>query len=379
MSDPQTDQHTLTTDEVVAALVGLYSLAEIHLLMGASEVLRKLNVTLLAITPVMTAVEISTRTAENNLRIAAVMPKIRRTAERLVQMLGMRTPALIDAIVNTARGEASSAAGLAFDFTLPLGERAADLVRQELNTALQGTQARLLHWPDDLYRQLTAKSAIDQVLDNGLTPAQAQAKIWQEFTDRGITGFVDKAGRNWNLASYVEMSTRSAASRAFNDAHLATMVALGIELFTVDDDGNPCPLCWPWQGRVLSVTQDDRADATIADATAKGLFHPNCRHVLIKWIRGVHSPAGEVAKPFTAEQKLKYDDSQKQRRLERQVRQSKQAASIATDATSQKAALARVRANQAALRLLIDSTDLMQSPRREQPNLRLDVREKVNG
>lgn len=356
MSDQSNQPSTPpTTDAVIAALVGLYSLAEVHLLMGASEILKKLNFTLLTITPAMSAVEIAQRIEENDLKLSVAMPKIRRTSERLVIMLGQRSPALVDALVNVARREASVAAGLASDFTLPLGEETAERIRKVLNVSLQDTQRQVLRWPEDLFKALTLQTGIRPNIRDDLTVAQVQAQSFSEFTAHGVTGFVDKAGRNWNLASYVEMATRSAASRIFNDAHLATMRALGVELFTVDHDLNPCELCFPWQGRVLSATPDERADATIEEAAAAGLFHNNCRHVLIKWVQGVHPPAGSVAKRWTQADKDRYDASQRKRRLQRQIQQQKLQASIAIDATTHKAALARVRANQAALRLLKQS------------------------
>jgi hypothetical protein len=86
------------------------------------------------------------------------------------------------------------------------------------------------------------------------------------------------------------MAVRTASARAYRESHLQRMQAAGIHLFTVTDDGHPCPLCFPWQNRVITDTADG-THPTIADATAAGLFHPNCFPGFVP----VSAPTGVVA------------------------------------------------------------------------------------
>jgi Intein/homing endonuclease len=126
--------------------------------------------------------------------------------------------------------------------------------------------------------------------------------------------------------------------------------------------------CAPWEGAVLTDgVPDGVAAATIADATAAGLFHHNCRHVLVGFIPGVTVlPAPHV---WNADDQAKYDESQRQRAIERQIRAAKRELAGAPDPESKRAAQQSVRAAQARMRQFIDATGRVRNSRREQLNL----------
>jgi hypothetical protein len=182
-----------------------------------------------------------------------------------------------------------------------------------------------------------------------------------------VSGYRDSKGRNWELSAYVEMATRTAVERAFNVSHLDRLQSLSLDLFTVTDDGHPCPLCLPWQGKLLSVGPDSRADATIADATAAGLFHPRCRHTLVGYIPGVTDiPA---PREWSVDDQRLYDESQRQRKLERDIRAAKRELAAAFTPAMRSQAQFDVRRAQARMREFIDQTGRVRNTRREQLNL----------
>jgi hypothetical protein len=184
-----------------------------------------------------------------------------------------------------------------------------------------------------------------------------------------VTGYTDANNRNWSLSAYVEMAVRTSSQRAYNASHLARMQSLGIDLFTVTDDGHPCPLCAPWQGKILSAEPDSRADATIADATGAGLFHPNCKHTLVAYFPGVT----DIPTPheWSAEDQTRYDNTQKQRALERDIRAAKLLLAGAYDPEMRYQAEQKVRLAQQRMRDFIGLTGLNRNSRREQLNLGL--------
>jgi hypothetical protein len=141
------------------------------------------------------------------------------------------------------------------------------------------------------------------------------------------------------------------------------MQALGIDLFTVPGDGHPCPLCLPWEGAVLSVLPDDRARATIAEATAAGLFHPRCRHILAAYIPGISETETHE---WTAADQKRYDESQQQRALERRIRAAKRVEAGALTPDMARDGRAQVRAAQAAMREFIARTGRVRISHREQ-------------
>jgi hypothetical protein len=260
------------------------------------------------------------------------------------------------------------------------GRLAAEFIARDLRNSLDAAALRITRFADDAYRAAVASAATAQVL--GATPAEAQAQAWRELTARGVTGFTDKAGKRWNLSTYVEMATRTAVQRAYNAAHEARLVSMGVTYFTVSDTGRPCPLCLPWQGRVLSAggaskvttwaaDRDEhvtfRVDATVAEATAAGLFHPMCKHTLTAYLPGVTRLS--AVSSWTAADEEKYRATQHLRALERQVRAAKHQALGALTDLERKRAQRLVRAGQARIRTHTAQTGLLRRPRREQLDL----------
>ncbi|WP_347134774.1 phage minor capsid protein, partial [Staphylococcus aureus] len=134
---------------------------------------------------------------------------------------------------------------------LPHDVNSARLMAEDLARRLDAAALRMTRFADDAYRAATTSAALAQILDKA-TPAEAQAQAWRELSAKGVTGFTDKAGREWNLSSYVEMATRTATQKAFNASHKDRLTQAGIVYFTISTTGRPCPLCAPWEGRVLA-------------------------------------------------------------------------------------------------------------------------------
>ncbi|GAA1051395.1 phage minor capsid protein [Arthrobacter russicus] len=208
---------------------------------------------------------------------------------------------------------------------LPHDVNSARLMAEDLARRLDAAALRMTRFADDAYRAATTSAALAQILDKA-TPAEAQAQAWRELSAKGVTGFTDKAGREWNLSSYVEMATRTATQKAFNASHKDRLTQAGIVYFTISTTGRPCPLCAPWEGRVLAdagkgvATEDGftfEIAATVEEATATGLFHPNCKHTLSAFL-----PGSTVLRKntWTKADEDQYKATQKLRAIERQIR-----------------------------------------------------------
>lgn len=258
------------------------------------------------------------------------------------------------------------------------GLRSALAIQEDLRSSLDDVMARLTRLPDDVYKVIAPHAAIYQVLgDRNVTPAQAQAAAWKAFTSQGITGFTDRGGRNWSMSAYVEMAVRTASQRAFNESNISQLHSLGIHYFTVSDDGHPCPLCFPWQNKVLVDAERRPADTamvvdgTIDDARAAGLFHPNCRHTLMPVLPG-YTKLPDLG-PWDDAMAAKYKATQQQRALELEVRKHKRAAAYVIDPEVRQAALKDVRRAQERIRLHLAANDhLNRRSRREQIDLAMD-------
>lgn len=245
----------------------------------------------------------------------------------------------------------------------------------------------------DTYRRITS-TASASVLLGGLTRRQASQRALNEFAQRGITGFRDRSGRNWDMASYAEMAVRSVTARAAVEGHVDALTEIGVGLVIVSDAPLECPLCRPWEGEVLAVNgqpgpQTIRAEhmappeqprqgllrrrgpaptvavhvaGSLIEARAAGLFHPNCRHSLSAYLPGVTTRPPHHATPNTT-----YEDTQRQREIERHIRRWKRVQAAALNDTARRRAGAYVRKWQAAQREHINTHPVLRrQPEREQ-------------
>lgn len=234
-----------------------------------------------------------------------------------------------------------------------------EALAQALTTDFGAVTRNILRDTIDAYRSVQAAAAA-RILTGAQTRRQAAQSAWQALVDRGITSFVDRAGRRWHLSSYVEMATRTNAQRAAVTGQVDRLDFLDVHLVYVSDSPQECVLCRPWEGKILRTdagpldvetmhaTRDIpvtvTAAATLDTARAAGLFHPNCRHSISAYLPGVtrvpqntEDPAGDEAR-------------QRQRELERRIRRQREREQAALTPEAKTAARKRVRAAQAALR-----------------------------
>lgn len=237
---------------------------------------------------------------------------------------------------------------------------------------------RMLRQSMDVYREVIARAAAAPVL-GVQTRRQAAQSALDAFADRGVSGFIDRSGRSWELRSYVEMATRSAVGRAAIEAHSDRLGAAGVDLVLVSQAPEECKLCRPWERKILArtgapgareiqvehATEDGemvtvKVAGSLDEARAARLMHPNCRHTVSAYLPGV----SRIPKPQAS--RGTYEDTQKQRYLERQVRKWKRRAAASLDEQRAKAARARVREYQKRIRELTAETGLPRKSHREQ-------------
>jgi hypothetical protein len=244
-------------------------------------------------------------------------------------------------------------------------------------TTLRGTHTPILRWTLDSYRTVVSAYATGTLAGTHTRLRSAQI-AWEELIGRGITGFTDKAGRRWELASYVEMAMRTVTAQAAVEGHLDRLSALGVDLVIVSNAPQECVRCRPWEGKVLSrrlggartvemehTTRDGvmvpvEVAGSVTEAVAAGLMHPNCRHSLSAYLPGVTRPLTRTADPAgdKAQQRL--------RALERAVRAAKREEAGALTPEAKKAAAAKVRGYQAMIRDHVAETGLFRQRHREQ-------------
>lgn len=368
-------------DRLVAQLVELYATAE-----------RRLQASLAA--QMRAGLEVDPVHPERALRLG----ELQTEAQRVARWLAASTPEVLDRILATAAERGTEAAlhelAEAHGYTITPGQSparpaptvaltgagAAATIRADLSNALEDVTRRVLRYPDDVYRRVIGATATEVVLGTGTTRTAQQA-AWNRLLDQGVTGFTDRAGRRWQLTSYVEMATRAATRRAFDDAKVGSLQEAGVDLVSVVVGYDSCERCARWSGRILRTTPGPtgrvtleradgdgevtvRIDGTLDEAKAAGWRHPNCTCTTVAYLPGLsvvqdattHDPEAEANRA-----RLRY--------LEREVRKAKSEAGFALDDDDRRHANARVRELQARIRELVDETGLIRQRHREQPNL----------
>jgi hypothetical protein len=175
---------------------------------------------------------------------------------------------------------------------------------------------------EDVYRSIIAKAA--QLTTTGtITTQEAMRRALYEFTDRGITRFVDRRGRSWGMQEYADMAVRTAVTRAYIQGSVDQYQQNGHNLVIVSNSPEECSLCRPWEGKILSLSGrqynyiSNSYYPSIQEATAAGLFHPGCTHRVNAYIPGLTREMEGTENPKG------YEERQKQRDMERTIRQYK--------------------------------------------------------
>ena len=164
---------------------------------------------------------------------------------------------------------------------------------------------------------------------------QAMRTTVQSMVKAGITGYIDHAGRRWSPEAYVAMDIRTTMFNTSRAAVWERNQQYNNDLYQVSSHMGARPLCYPWQGKVLSTsgrtgtTTDLDGNEVVIHSEAEvesfryggGLFGVNCGHYPMVFIPGF-SKLKDV--PQDEEENAKtYAESQQQRALERKLREEK--------------------------------------------------------
>lgn len=210
-------------------------------------------------------------------------------------------------------------------------------MQESVQNDLQRAEAAVLRRMDDVYKR-TVYSEQVKLAAGGKTLDQAIDEATKQFLQKGIDCIEYKNGHRVNIASYAEMALRTASHRATLLGEGKKRDELGIHTVVVSAHANTCPLCAPWQGKVLvddvfsSGTKEEAARIgypLLSEAIKAGLLHPNCRHTIATYFPGIT----RIPEVPNEEKALEtYEAEQKQRAIERQIRKWKRIAGGTIDA-----------------------------------------------
>lgn len=281
----------------------------------------------------------------------------------------------VQRIFDTYLAQAKEATNLVNTVMLESGLNAfrtvvSDVVRweQQVTTAAQTAAAQ------DILNSETGK-----VITGVSSRQEALKRAIKRLADNGLTGFVDRGGHNWTPEAYVNMDIRTTAGNVATQAVFARNEDYGNDLVWVPVKAAARPLCYPWQGKLISTSN---RTGTVKDVRGEdveiiplnrtsygepaGLWGINCGHTPPNpFIPGRSLIRREV--PGEKQNEKEYAESQQQRDIERKIRYAKrEAATLKAAGLDTSDADAKVKRYQADMRAFIEETGRTRRRDREQ-------------
>lgn len=109
-------------------------------------------------------------------------------------------------------------------------------------------------------------------------PRDAASSLLQQRLERqGITGFVDRAGRQWTLANYAQMALRTTTAEAQTAGVRNAMLAKGLDLVYFPPHEHHHDICSQYEGRTASLTGRTPGYPVLPLPP----WHPNCTHYAV--------------------------------------------------------------------------------------------------
>lgn len=181
-------------------------------------------------------------------------------------------------------------------------------VEHDMKTA----QTAVLRYTNDQYRKIIFQSQV-AASSGALTYDKAVDMATSDFLKKGINCITYSNGAVHNIASYADMAVRTASKRAYLMGEGQKRQEWGISTVILNKRFNACPLCMPFEGKVLiddvwsGGSSKDGPYPLMSSAMAAGLYHPNCKDKHSTYFEGI-SPKPESRfyeeKPVIKERQL---------------------------------------------------------------------------
>ena len=197
--------------------------------------------------------------------------------------------------------------------------------------------------------------ALAGVISGSKTLKQSVKSSTLELANKGVGYVTYGNGRKVNIASYMEMMTRTNSTKVALEANTLRNKEYGYELVYINQYNGCSDTCQPWQGRVYFDDTDGEINNTdypsLSTAINGGLFHPNCKHFKTPFDPDIQ----DKPKVIDNDEEL-YDKRQDQRYIERNITKWKKIDAVSTGTDKIKSKM-KVKEWQSKNRKLIKSDD----------------------
>ncbi len=271
-------------------------------------------------------------------------------------------------------------------------KQVAKALRKQAKDTINLTNTTMLHKAQEAFKSLvqsTSQEALrimnsntTSVITGAESRQQALRRTIRQFNEKGITGFVDKRGREWTPEAYVNMAMRTTAGSVANEIQTARCLDYGINLISIDSHSGARPKCAKDQGKIFDLNNGSGTTEDLNGRKIKyypwrsssygepdGLLGINCGHHKYPFVPGVNIQRYFPTDDLDANNKL-YKQTQVQRALERDVRKQKRECMLYDtigDKDAFEESAVKLKAKEAKLKNYVDTHDnLYRRKNREQ-------------
>lgn len=256
----------------------------------------------------------------------------------------------------------------AMEVSSALGDILAQYQEQAGNT-FNLINSTMLQQSERVYTDIL-NATVGKVLAGTQSAQEARREAVRAWADEGVPALIDRSGKKWSPEAYTSLVLRSMSNNIANDMQFARMEEYGVDLMEVSSHLGARPKCYPWQGKVISRTGQTKGYPTLSETSfgdLDGLRGINCRHVFYPYIPGVSKE--RYPQYDETRNKSAYENSQKQRYLERRIRKAKREVNMMEamgDSEGVTQARSKVRERQGDMRTFINNTNRTRRRGREQ-------------
>lgn len=272
-------------------------------------------------------------------------------------------------------------------------------LQKQAKDSLNLTNTTMLHKAQEAFKMLAQNVAEEamKIMNNNTSAVitgaesrqQALRKAIRQFNEKGITGFVDKRGRNWTPEAYVNMSMRTTVGNVANEIQTARCMDYGINLIAIDAHSGARPKCAKDQGKIFDLnngsgyTEDLNGRkiryypwSSSSYGQPDGILGIQCGHHKFPFIPGVNIQRHFPTDDLDANNKL-YKQTQVQRALERDIRKQKRECMLYDELGDEEAfegAAVKLKAKEAKLKKYVDSHENLHRRRNREQVVGFDKR-----
>lgn len=295
--------------------------------------------------------------------------------KRTVEKNSTTDAKLLDAIKDYTKTVGTDTHNLSVDITPSFMQEAK--MKGILANARKGinlTNTRALEACQQIVTDSVNKAYVS-VMEGSETLRDAVMKASRSLAKKGITVATYASGAQYSVSieSAVRRNVVTSVSQATAQMTIQSAQSAGVDLVRTSAHMGARPSHALWQGQVFSLSgRSDKYQSLTAGTgygTAGGLCGCNCRHYFFPYVEGFNSASYGLDDVTADENEEAYEQQQKQRYYERQVRSWKRVKDVASDqrnAEEVSKASTHIKMYQKRLRELCGDTGLPRQYEREQ-------------